>query len=69
MSDREERTVVYNVTSQFGILGLTWGVEWCVHGLDPNHAYGPGCEAIRPILEREIGQYKWLGEYGLKARY
>ena len=22
-----------------------------------------------PILEREIGKYKWLGEYGLKARY
>ena len=69
MSDREERTVVYNVTSQFGIIGVTWGVEWCVHGLDPNHAFGPDCEAIRPILEREIGEYKWLGEYGLKARY
>lgn len=69
MSDTKERTVIYNVVSAFGILGLTWGVEWCVDGLDPNHAYGPDCVAIRPILEREIGKYKWLSEYGLKARY
>ena len=69
MSDMKERTVIYDVVSAFGILGLTWGVQWCVDGLDPNHAYGPDCEAIRPILEREIGKYKWLGEYGLKARY
>jgi hypothetical protein len=69
MNDQKQRTVVYDVGSNLGILGLTWGVEWCVVGLDPNHAYGPDCEAIRPILEREIGKYKWLGEYGIKARY
>jgi len=69
MSDMKERTVIYDVVSAFGILGLTWGVQWCVDGLDPNHAYGPDCVAIRPILEREIGNYKWLSEYGIKARY
>jgi hypothetical protein len=69
MNDEKRRTVVYDVGTNLGILGLTWGVEWCVVDVDPNHAYGPDCEAIRPILEREVGKYKWLGEYGIKARY
>ncbi len=68
MSDSKERTVIYNVGSDFGLMGLTWGVEWCVVGLDPNFAYAPACTILRPIIEREIGNYKWLGEYGLKAR-
>ena len=54
-------------SSAFGILGATWGVEWCVVGLDPNFAYAPACSTLRPIIEREIGEYKWLSEYGLKA--
>jgi hypothetical protein len=68
MTDSRERTVIYNVVSNFGIIGMTWGVEWCVIGLDPNFAYAPACSTLRPVIEREIGQYKWLGEYGLKAR-
>ena len=67
MSDLQERTVIYNVGSDFGILGATWGVEWCVVGLDPNFAYAPACSILRPIIERDIGKYKWLSEYGLKA--
>jgi hypothetical protein len=69
MSDSKERTVIYNVGSDFGIIGMTWGVEWCVVGLDPDFAYAPDCSILRPIIEREIGKYKWLGEYGLKARF
>ena len=68
LSDSRERTVIYNVVSNFGIIGMSWGVEWCVVGLDPNFAYAPACYTLRPIIERQIGQYKWLGEYGLKAR-
>jgi hypothetical protein len=68
MSDSKERTVIYNVGSDFGIMGMTWGVEWCVVGLDPNFAYAPACSTLRPVIEREIGHYKWLGEYGLNAR-
>jgi hypothetical protein len=70
MSDSRERTVIYNVVTAFGIIGMTWGVEWCVVGLDPNFAYAPACHTLRPIIERVIGQYKWLGQYdGLKARF
>jgi hypothetical protein len=69
MSDQRERTVVYAVGTQLGIIGNTWGVEWCVVGMDPTFAYAPDCEVIRPILEREIGKAKWLAGYGLKAHY
>ena len=68
MSDQKQRTVVYDVGTETGIIGATWGVEWCVVGIDPTFAYAPACEVIRPILEREIGKAKWLAEYGLKAR-
>ena len=69
MSDQKERTVVYSVGTQLGIIGNTWGVEWCVVGIDPTFAYAPACEVIRPILEREIGKAKWLAGYGLRAGY
>lgn len=68
MSDSKERTVIYNVGSNFGIIGNSWGVEWCVVGLDPMFAYAPACSILRPIIEREIGRYKWLGQYGFNAR-
>jgi hypothetical protein len=63
------RTAVYSIAANAGIIGLGWGVEWCVVGLDRNHAYAPDCDVLRPIIERWIGQYKWLADYGLKARY
>jgi hypothetical protein len=63
------RTAVYSIAANAGIIGWDWGVEWCVVGLDREHAYAPDCDVLRPILERWIGQYKGLGDYGLKARY
>ncbi len=69
MSDQRERTVVYSIGTQLGIIGNSWGVEWCVVGVDPTFAYAPNCEVIRPILEREIGKAKWLAGYGLRAGY
>ncbi|HEY1780946.1 MAG TPA: hypothetical protein VGG79_11020 [Roseiarcus sp.] len=67
MTDQRYRTVAYAVATQTGIIGNTWGVQWCVVGVDPNLAYAPDCEVIRPILEREIGKAKWLAEYGLRS--
>ncbi len=68
----KSQTVVYSVGASEGIIGWTWGVEWCVVGLDREHAYEPACAVLRPIIERRIGVLKevnWFGEYGLKARY
>ncbi len=69
MSDQRQRTVAYAIATQTGIIGNTWGVEWCVVGIDPTLAYAPDCEVIRPILEREIGRTRWLAEYGFKPGY
>ncbi len=66
---RRARTAVYSIGANAGILGIGWGVEWCVVGLDREHAYAPDCYVLRPIIERWIGQYKWLADYGLKARF
>jgi hypothetical protein len=63
------RTAIYSVTANASIIGWQWGVEWCVIGLDREHAYAPDCLILRPIIERWIGQYKWLGQYGLWVRY
>jgi len=27
---------------------MTWGVEWCVVGLDRNWAYNPACKMAQP---------------------
>lgn len=65
-----KRTVVYAVVANASIIGWNWGVEWCVVGLDPMHAYEPDCEVLRPILERWLGEYRPMASiYGLKARY
>jgi hypothetical protein len=31
-----------------GMIGIDWGVNFCVVGLDRNLAYGPSCRAARP---------------------
>jgi hypothetical protein len=69
MTDQRQRTVAYAIATQTGIIGNTWGVEWCVVGIDPTLAYAPDCEVIKPILEREIGKARWLAEYGVKRGY
>jgi hypothetical protein len=69
MSDLKLRTVVYAVGDNLGIIGESWGVEWCVVGLDPMHAYAPGCSVIKPFIARWLTVQPWLGGYGLRARY
>ncbi|GJE03326.1 MULTISPECIES: hypothetical protein [Methylobacterium] len=51
-SDGVRRRVDYSVRESTGIIGATWGVEFCVHGLDRNLAYAyasaDSCRAARP---------------------
>jgi len=63
LSDRRPRAVIYAIGENLGIIGWDFGVEWCVVGLDRNLAYAPGCSAVRPFLERN------LGASVLRARY
>ena len=48
MSDGRRRRVDYSVREDLGTIGATWGVEFCVHGLDRTWAYAPACRMARP---------------------
>jgi len=41
-------TVYYWIGEDTGFIGATWGVRWCVTGLDRNWAYNPYCKMARP---------------------
>lgn len=49
-SDGLHRKIDYSVRESLGIIGSTWGVEFCVHGLDRNlaYAYATACRMARP---------------------
>lgn len=48
VSDGVRRPVHYLIAEDLGLIGATWGVEWCVVGLDRNMAYSPACRMARP---------------------
>ena len=48
VSDGRKHVIHYSIAEDAGIIGATWGVEWCVVGLDRNWAYNPGCKMARP---------------------
>jgi len=48
VSDGVKRPVYYSIIEDGGLIGMTYGVEWCVVGLDRNWAYNPRCKEARP---------------------
>ena len=48
VSDGRQRAVHYSIVEDGGMIGMTWGVESCVTGLDRNWAYNPACKMARP---------------------
>ncbi len=48
VSDGLKHPVHYSIAETTGIVGASWGVEWCVVGLDRNWAYSPACKMARP---------------------
>ena len=49
-SDGVRRKVDYSVRESTGMIGASWGVEFCVQGLDRNlaYAYATACRMARP---------------------
>ena len=45
---RARAAIHYWIGEDTGMIGATWGVEWCVVGLDRNWAYNPGCRMAQP---------------------
>ena len=48
ISDRTKHPLHYSIGEDTGIINATWGVEWCVVGLDRNWAYNPACTMAQP---------------------
>jgi len=48
VSDGLKHPIYYSIGENTGLIGATWGVEWCVVGLDRNCAFNPACRMARP---------------------
>jgi len=47
-SDGQWRALRYSIVEDGGMIGWSWGVQWCVVGVDRNWAYNPACQAAGP---------------------
>jgi len=48
ISDGSKHQISYSINETGSWIGIGWGVEWCVVGLDRNWAYNPACLMARP---------------------
>jgi hypothetical protein len=48
INDGARHAMYYSIAEDTGMIGIDWGVSFCVVGLDRNLAYGPACRAARP---------------------
>jgi hypothetical protein len=48
INDSTRHPIYYSIAEDTGVIGMTWGVNFCVSGLDRNSAYGPDCRAAQP---------------------
>jgi hypothetical protein len=48
ISDGRTSRMYYWIGEDTGMIGASWGVEWCVVGYDRNWAYYPNCRMAQP---------------------
>lgn len=48
INDGKRHAIYYSIATDTGPIGMSWGVEFCVVGLDRNWAYNPACRAAKP---------------------
>jgi hypothetical protein len=48
INDNSRHPIYYSIAEDAGMIGMDWGVNFCVTGLDRSDAYGPQCRAARP---------------------
>ena len=48
ISDGRWREVHYSIVEDGAMIGWSWGVQWCVVGIDRNWAYNPQCKMAKP---------------------
>jgi hypothetical protein len=47
-SDGQWRKLRYSIVEDGGMIGGSWGVQWCVVGVDRGWAYNPDCKSAGP---------------------
>lgn len=48
INDGRRQAIYYSIASGTGMIGMGWGVNFCVVGIDRNWAYNPACRAAKP---------------------
>jgi hypothetical protein len=48
INDGTRHRIVYSIAEDTGMIGMDWGVNFCIVGLDRNWAYNPNCRAAGP---------------------
>jgi hypothetical protein len=48
INDGLRHQIYYSIGEDTGMIGMDWGVNFCVVGLDRNWAYNPDCRAAQP---------------------
>lgn len=48
INDGRRHAIYYSIASGTGMIGASWGVNFCVVGLDRIWAYNPACRAAKP---------------------
>jgi len=48
LGDQKTYPATYNIIEDAGIIGIGFGVEWCLTGLDRLSAFAPRCMMARP---------------------
>lgn len=48
INDGLAHAIYYSIGEDTGMIGMDWGVNFCVVGLDRDWAYNPACRAARP---------------------
>jgi hypothetical protein len=48
VSDGRTHAIHYSIAEDTGMIGASWGIEWCIVGLDRNWAYNPMCKMAKP---------------------
>jgi hypothetical protein len=48
INDGLRHPIYYSIAEDTGMIGMDWGVNFCVAGFDRNWAYNPSCRAAGP---------------------
>ena len=48
INDGRRHAVYYSIASGTGMIGMDWGVNFCVVGIDRDWAYNPACRSAKP---------------------